>query len=114
MINQKKLVLLAKEMGWTVEPSEDGWTFQRFSPKGHDFIVETGPDIIGDIRSRVQYFDVSSEAYLWLDDTGHGTNGAPYDMRDVYEDFEASFENLEKLYLSMVLLEKKENERGDK
>ena len=34
-------------------------------------------------------FDVSSEAYLWLDSDGHGTNGAPYDMKDLYEDFEA-------------------------
>ena len=25
---------------------------------------------------------------LWLDEFGHGKNGAPYDMKDVYEDFE--------------------------
>lgn len=31
-------------------------------------------------------FDPSQEAYLWLDETGHGTNGAPYDMGDVYAD----------------------------
>ncbi len=30
-----------------------------------------------------------SEAYLWLDSDGHGINGAPYDMKDLYEDFEA-------------------------
>ena len=33
-------------------------------------------------------FDVSYEAYLWLDNTGHGTNGAPHDMKAVYEDME--------------------------
>ena len=29
------------------------------------------------------------EAYIWLDDSGHGKNGAPHDMKDVYEDMEA-------------------------
>ena len=24
--------------------------------------------------------------YLWLDETGHGRNGAPYDMIDIYND----------------------------
>ena len=42
-------------------------------------------------------FDVDSEAYLWLDDNGHGTNGAPYRMRDVLEDMEAAERNIESL-----------------
>lgn len=29
---------------------------------------------------------MSYETYIWLDDTGHGRNGAPYDMIDVYND----------------------------
>lgn len=33
-------------------------------------------------------FDVSEHAVIWLDESGHGVNGAPYDMKDVYEDFE--------------------------
>lgn len=33
-------------------------------------------------------YDVSHEAYLWLDSDGHGKNGAPYEMIDVYRDFE--------------------------
>jgi len=31
-------------------------------------------------------YDVSEETYLWLDNTGHGKNGAPYDMADVLAD----------------------------
>ena len=30
-------------------------------------------------------FDVSYETYSWLDEKGHGKNGAPYDMSDVYD-----------------------------
>lgn len=33
-------------------------------------------------------YDVSEQTMLWLDEFGHGKNGAPYDMKDVYEDFE--------------------------
>ena len=30
-------------------------------------------------------FDVSYETYSWLDEKGHGKNGAPYDMSDLYD-----------------------------
>lgn len=33
-------------------------------------------------------FDVSQETYYWLDKTGHGKNGAPYEMKDIIRDFE--------------------------
>ena len=41
-----------------------------------------------DALSNHQNFDVSEHAVIWLDESGHGVNGAPYDMKDVYEDFE--------------------------
>ena len=41
-----------------------------------------------EIITYYENFDVSEEAYYWLDDSGHGKNGAPYDMKDVYEDME--------------------------
>ena len=34
-------------------------------------------------------YDVSYETYLWLDNTGHGKNGAPYELEDVLEDIKA-------------------------
>ena len=42
-------------------------------------------------------FDVSRETYLWLDDTGHGKNGAPYDMIEVYHDMEECEELIQEL-----------------
>ena len=35
---------------------------------------------------------------MWLDIDGHGKNGAPYDMRDVYDDMEAVNDMLWDLY----------------
>lgn len=46
-------------------------------------------------------FDVSYETYLWLDDTGHGINGAPYDMEDVYKDQLYAIEQLDKLTIQI-------------
>ena len=43
-------------------------------------------------------YDVSYEAYIWLGEDGHGINGAPYDMKNLYEDMEACKENIKELY----------------
>lgn len=32
--------------------------------------------------------DISYTTYIWLDNMGHGQNGAPYDMKECYEDME--------------------------
>ena len=78
------------------------YLISKFSPCGQDCnaSIDTEDDaesFIYNIRAYADDFDVSYEAYLWLDNTGHGTNGAPYDMRDVYEDMEWWKESLEEL-----------------
>lgn len=91
----KKLLEAVKNFNWTVT-QEDGnvFDFGWYSPCGQDFhiTVDTENDVgcfLHNLYSVYEDFDVSSEAYLWLDSDGHGTNGAPYDMKDLYEDFEA-------------------------
>lgn len=74
----------------------------KFSPCGQDCHVsidtENNSDLfIENIRAYVSEYDVSYETYLWLDDEGHGSNGAPYDMKDVYEDMEWWKDSLENL-----------------
>ena len=53
--------------------------------------------LVADMEEYYEGFDVDSETYLWLDDNGHGTNGAPYRMRDVLEDMEAAERGIENL-----------------
>ena len=43
------------------------------------------------------YYDVSAEAYKWLDENGHGKDGAPYEMIDVYRDFETVRDKIKEL-----------------
>jgi len=85
-----------KDSDWTVDYDKviNTITFGKYSPAGQDFrfTVDCGNEI-GDLSKSInRYFenyDVSEEAYIWLDNTGHGKNGAPYDMKDVYEDMQA-------------------------
>lgn len=95
-----RIVEIAEENGWKVDvESNDGdnfsYEFSKYSPAGQDFNFEAEMEdnnvyaLLNDIKDYYYNYDCSYEAYLWLDNTGHGTNGAPYDMKDVYEDMEA-------------------------
>lgn len=53
--------------------------------------------LIEDIDNYYEGFDVDSETYLWLDQFGYGKRGAPYRMRAVLEDMEATEKMIEEL-----------------
>lgn len=91
MKTMKEVLNKIKELGWNVDECYDCYELESYSPKGQDFhiTVDKNDDIkyfIGNIYKAYTDFDVSYQAYLWLDETGHGICGAPYDMKEVYED----------------------------
>mgnify|MGYP006886105311 FL=1 len=61
--------------------------------------------LIGNIKEYYDNFDVDSEAYLWLDETGHGKNGAPYRMKDVVKDMEEAEKMIDRLLDAIMELE---------
>ena len=82
-----------EKLGFSVNISDEYITFEAYSPAGQDLVVELaldGAKKAGDLYpALLDYYtdyDPSYEAYIWLDDSGHGKNGAPYEMGDVYED----------------------------
>lgn len=84
--------LFAKE-GYRTEINYDTVTFYKKAPKGLDFSFEVniGDDIndfARNIHNLFMDYDVSYETYLWLDNTGHGKHGAPYELEDVLEDIQ--------------------------
>lgn len=88
---------------------ENVYLISNFSPCGQDCnaSIDTEDDadlFVENIRDYANDFDVSYETYLWLDDTGHGTNGAPYDMKDVYEDMEWWRDSLEELANTLEII----------
>lgn len=90
----EKLIDLIENAGFVIrEEGDDILNFSRISPAGQDFdfSIDTENDLElfkNNIFVYDSTFDVSYETWLWLDDTGHGKNGAPYDMKDAYEDME--------------------------
>ena len=98
----EKLLYKIKENGWNVTERGNYINIGKYSPAGQEFCFDidvtdfeeendiTAADLfIESIHAEYDGYDVSYEAYIWLDDEGHGINGAPYDMKDVYEDMEA-------------------------
>ena len=98
-----RLIVKLEEHDFSVTCDEDGEiTFGKYSPAGQDFGFSVNADTLDELLEKIgeyhYYYDPSEEAYLWLDNTGHGKNGAPYDMKDVYEDMEACKEYIWEAY----------------
>jgi hypothetical protein len=101
----KKVIEVAENLGWSVTEENGEFSFQQFSPAGQDFTIEFTVESLEDLSKELtetyEAFDCSSETYLWLDKDGHGTNGAPYDMKDLYEDMQACEEMLRELSMAI-------------
>lgn len=71
--------------------SDTHYRISRKTSADQDWGIELAVDndikkVHENLRSIYNSFDPSEEAYYWLDNTGHGKNGAPYEMIDVYND----------------------------
>lgn len=100
-----KVISKIEALDWNVSIYDNNKyvELQKYSPAGQDFIatIEIGDnadDFINNIYEYYESFDVSYETYLWLDSCGHGKNGAPYDMRDLYNDMEVCEQYIYQLY----------------
>lgn len=104
---------IAENQGFVVDIVDNGdgdytFVFSKYSPAGQDFYFEADIEenniqyLLENIYDFYKNYDCSEEAYIWLDDTGHGTNGAPYDMKDVYEDLEACEKYVLDLYDTLI------------
>lgn len=97
----KKVIEVAENLDFVVTHDNGEFMFSKFSPAGQDFNIEISADTLEELseklNERYNDFDCSEETYLWLDNTGHGSNGAPYDMKDLYEDMEACEEMIRQL-----------------
>ena len=109
-MTRKQIEKAAEEAGWnvTIGKREDGGydiDFQMYTDFGQDrnepFYVQKLEDIKSEVYDRYQNFDPSEEAALWIDESGHGKNGAPHDMEDVLNDMKDVEQALENLSLTL-------------
>ena len=114
----EKIYEIAERNGWQADcyyvgeqGTEVTFSFEKYSPAGRDFCFEVCVpndedeyviyDSVADaIYTYFEGFDVSYETYIWLDEEGHGKNGAPYDMSDVYKDTESCEKMIDDLWRS--------------
>lgn len=100
----KKIISKIKKSGWSVyKGNDDYYSFGKYTPYGQNFnfSVEIGnslEEFANNVYDYYEDFDVSYEAYLWLDCDGHGKNGAPYEMIDVYNDIKCCEQFIYELY----------------
>lgn len=97
-------------LNWTMAMGGDEVRFTIYPPAGQEFSFSVTINDTDDLECLDQKvlnyyinFDVSYETYIWLDNRGHGANGAPYEMEDVLNDTKWIDDALEQL--SDVLLE---------
>lgn len=93
LILTDKQIEKIEEQGYTVHRDEDDgmYCFWKFSSRGQNFSFEVEPgedlfDLSENVYRYYESYDVSSESALWIDETGHGKDGAPYDIEDLVAD----------------------------
>ncbi len=98
----ERFIEICEELGWSVEcVGADEYIIAKRSPENQDFWKElegsTYAALLLDLVLQHSTYDVSYETYLWLDDTGHGRSGAPYEMREVLDDMQACKDMIKEL-----------------
>lgn len=106
-MKMKKIVKWMEIAGWTTRRWETDayicYEISKSTPGGGDDsisieIKEDRKDLfIQGLEDWIRGYDVNEETYIWLDAFGHGKNGAPYDMMDIYMDKKAFLSMAEEL-----------------
>ena len=89
-MTEKKFIQIAEDLGWGIYQDEREIELQKYIGSGQDFSfsVRKGFDFYRQVEDYYNSFDPDEEALLWVDDSGHGKNGAPYRLKDIITDME--------------------------
>lgn len=104
------IVSKIEEYGWSINyEGENLYRLATYSPAGQDFSIniELKKDIelsefLKNLYECYENYDVSEEASLWVDSSGHGINGAPYKLEDIVDDMKWCEEQILELYEYLV------------
>jgi hypothetical protein len=103
-MTEKKFIQIAERLGWSVRKDRYDIELQFYTDYGQDFSfsVNRNEDYVKQVYDYYNSFDPDEEALLWVDDSGHGKNGAPYRLKDIITDMEEVENELEKLYDALI------------
>lgn len=103
-MTEKKFIKIAEDLGWSVTKDRYDIELQFYTDYGQDFSfsVNRNEDYVKQVYDYYNSFDPDEEALLWVDDSGHGKNGAPYRLKDIITDMEEVEDELKKLYDALI------------
>ncbi len=103
-MNTKRFREIAEGLGWKVTIDGSYIELSQYSPAGQDFSFEVhkGENYVEQVYRHYDNYDPSAETMLWVDEFGHGKNGAPHDLEDVLADMKAVEKMLETLYDALI------------
>lgn len=99
-----KFIKIAEDLGWSIYQDEREIELQKYIGSGQDFSfsVRKGFDFYRQVEDYYNGFDPDEEAMLFVDDSGHGKNGAPYRLKDIITDMEEVEDELKKLCDALI------------
>ena len=102
----KDIIEIAEKIDWHVTKEDNNnFLFSKYSPAGQDFSFyaqgKNAQELTNNIYEAYNNFDPSYETYIWLDNTGHGINGSPYNMKDIYYDMEWCQNQILELFITI-------------
>ena len=85
-----QFIRTAEKLGVHVNSFDSYIEIQYYTKHGGEEIIEVdkNENLAQYLADYDESYDPSEETYIWLDETGHGKNGAPHDMRDILADKE--------------------------
>ena len=104
-MTQKQFQKIAEGLGWNVTFDGTEIDLQQYTSAGQDFFfsIRDSGNYAEEVYLYYVNYDPSEEALKWVDDSGHGKNGAPYYLRDIIIDMEEVEQMLKELYEALLL-----------
>jgi hypothetical protein len=98
----EKIIEKAESLGWGVTCSGSDICFENWTSAGQNLIFENNfeniEELLKSLKSRVLNFDIKEEANYWINEQGHGTNGAPFLKKDILKDMREAKKMYKELY----------------
>lgn len=111
----EKIINKAEKLGWKVRKAgfiitnDENVEHYVFSNKPDNqstyynmSIAANGANFIESINEFYEEFDVSLNAYCFMDENGHGVEGVPYDMKELYESMEKFRDMIKQLTINLA------------
>lgn len=111
---EEQIIRIAELKGWRVEISNGHSDnvkqigFQKFTEAGQDFwfYADLRNDdydaFLDEVYKYYESYDPEEETMNWVDEFGHGINGAPHSLRAVLADMDYAEKMLDELYQAFV------------